>query len=254
MKIVFLGTNGWFTTPTGNTPCIFIDSRDHYIILDAGNGIFKLDEHIKDNKPISLFISHFHLDHVSGLHTLNKFNFKQGIDVYVGKGRVKDFETLVNPPFTVGYEPRPDNIFNLKSEIRLHELSDKEEDLGFKVTASKQHHAYIDHGYRFEIEGKTIAYTGDCGFTRESEELAKNVDLLICECSNKKTEVPDIWGHFDPIQAGTLAKKTGVKKMILTHFSPTKFPTLEDRAWAEEEAKKIFPHTTVALDNMEFKI
>ena len=25
MKIIFLGTNGWYTSPTGNTPCILID-------------------------------------------------------------------------------------------------------------------------------------------------------------------------------------------------------------------------------------
>jgi len=71
MKIVFLGTNGWYTTPTGNTPCILIDSKDQYVVFDAGNGIYKLDKYITEDKPISLFITHFHLDHVSGLHTLS---------------------------------------------------------------------------------------------------------------------------------------------------------------------------------------
>ena len=124
MKIVFLGTNGWYSSSTGDTPCILIDAKDQYVILDAGNGIYKLDNYIKDNNPISLFISHFHIDHVSGLHTLAKFNFKQGIDVYVGQGRSKDFQTLVNPPFTLGYLPKAENIENLKTEIRLYELLD----------------------------------------------------------------------------------------------------------------------------------
>jgi len=111
MKITFLGTNGWYSSSTGDTPCILIDSKDQYVILDAGNGIYKLDNHISENKPISLFISHFHIDHISGLHTLNKFKFKQGIDVYVGKGRTKDFETIVNPPFTVGYKSANQKMF-----------------------------------------------------------------------------------------------------------------------------------------------
>ena len=254
MKITFLGTNGWYSTPTGDTPCILIDTKDQYIILDAGNGIYKLDKYIKEDKPISMFISHFHLDHVSGLHTLNKFDFKQGIDVYVGKGRSKDFKTLVNPPFTVGYKPRPDNVYNLKSEIRIHELSENGENIPFKAAAIKQHHAYINHGYKIEIEDKTIAYTGDCGFTDAPRKLAKNADLLICECSNKKTTDPDPWGHFDPTQAGTLAKEAGVKQMILTHFGAHLFTGLKDRKLAEKEAKKIFPKTIAAVDGFEFEL
>jgi len=254
MKINFLGTNGWYSSPTGDTPCILIDSKDQYIILDAGNGIYKLDQYIKENKPISMFISHFHIDHTSGLHTLNKFNFKQGIDVYVGEGRAKDFETLVNPPFTIGYKPKPENIYNLKTKIRLHELSESEESVPFKIAAIKQHHAYIDHGYRIKLEDKVIAYTGDCGFTNATRKLASGVDLLICECSNKKTPAANTWGHFDPMQAAELDKECKVKQLILTHFAANLYTTFEDRKWAEREASKIFPKTTIAVDGMEFKV
>jgi len=254
MKIIFLGTNGWDSNTTGDTPCILIDSKDHYIVLDAGNGIYKLDRYIKGNKPISLFISHFHIDHVSGLHTLAKFNFKQGIDVYLGAGRAHDFETLVNPPYTIGYKPKKENIKNLKTEIRLHELTEETQNIPFKAAALKQHHAYTDHGFKIELDGKTIAYTGDCGFTNASRNLAKNVDLLICECSNKKTSEPDPWGHFDPIQAATLAKKSNVKQLILTHFSPIFYTSRDDRNWAQDEARKIFPQTLAANDGTEFNL
>lgn len=250
MKITFLGTNGWYSSPTGDTPCILIDAKDRYIILDAGNGFYKLDSYIVENKPISLFISHFHIDHVSGLHTLPKFDFRQGIDVYVGKGRIEDFKKLVNPPYTVGFLPQPENIINLKTPIRLHEVGEEDN----SVTAVEQHHAYIDHGFRINIENKTIAYTGDCGFTDVAKELAKDVDLLICECSNKKTVTPDIWGHFDPIQSATLAKESRVKKLVLTHFGAHQYTSLADRKWAEDEAKKIFPNTFAALDKTELII
>lgn len=254
MKIIFLGTNGWYSSPTGDTPCILIDAKDQYVVLDAGNGIYKLDKYIKDDKPISLFISHFHIDHVSGLHTLAKFDFKQGIDVYVGVGRSKDFETLVNPPFTVGYKPKPENIVKLKTEIRLNELTEEGENIPYRAAAIKQHHGYVDHSFRFELEGKTIAYTGDCGFTDQAEKLAKDADLLICECANKKTKEPDLWGHFDPTQAGNLAKECKVKQLILTHFGAHLYTTLDERKLAENEAKKIFPQTTAALDGMELTL
>ncbi|MBI2049560.1 MBL fold metallo-hydrolase [Candidatus Roizmanbacteria bacterium] len=254
MKIIFLGTNGWYSTDTGDTPCILIDAKDQYVILDAGNGIYKLDSFIKEDKPISMFISHFHLDHVSGLHTLKKLNFRQGIDVYVGVGRSKDFQTLVNPPFTIGFNPSPKNVYNLDTEIRLHELSENGQNIPFRASAIKQHHAYVGHGYRFVLEGKIISYTGDCGITDKALKLAKNADLLICECSNKKTTNPDPWGHFDPIQAGTLAKKANVKQLILTHFGAHLYTSLKDRKWAEKEAKKNFQKTIAARDGMEFDL
>lgn len=254
MKIIFLGTNGWYSTPTGDTTCILIEARDQYVVLDAGNGIYKLDKYITESKPISLFISHFHIDHVSGLHTLAKFNFKQGIDVYVGEGRTKDFELLVNPPYTIGYKSQPQNIIDLSTEIRLHELTETGQITPFKVAVMEQHHAYIDHGFIIELEGKTIAYTGDCGFTDASRKLAQNADVLICECSNKKIEMPDIWGHFDPLLAANLAKESHAKQLLLNHFGAHVYTTPEDRKWAEKQAQTVFGNTIAATDGMEFEL
>jgi ribonuclease BN (tRNA processing enzyme) len=250
MKIIFLGTNGWYTSKTGNTPCILIDSIEGYIVFDAGNGIYKLDKYITENKPIDLFISHFHLDHTSGLHILPKFSFSQGIDVYIGKGRKKDFETLVNPPFTVGYLPSPQNIINLKTTIRLHELSEEGESIPFKAKAVEQQHVYINHGFRLELEGKVIAYTGDCGFSDKALKLAENADLLISECSFKKLPDTFSWGHLDPFLAAKLAKEGNAKQLILTHFDPTVYTDLESRQEAEENAKKTFLNTKAATDDL----
>jgi ribonuclease BN (tRNA processing enzyme) len=254
MKIVFLGTNGWYTTETGNTPCVLIDSKDQYVVFDAGNGIYKLDRYITEDKPISLFITHFHIDHISGVHTFAKFKFKQGIDVYVGEGRKKDFETIVNPPFTLGYKPKPENIHNLKTEVRLHELSEGEHQLTFPVSVIKQFHAYGNHGYRVTLEDKTIAYTGDSGFTDNLRKLAKDTDLLIAECSSKKLVEDKNWGHLDPVLASTLAKEANVKRLVLTHFSSELYLTLKDRKKAEEKARTIFPNTTAAVDDLEITL
>jgi ribonuclease BN (tRNA processing enzyme) len=251
MKIVFLGTNGWYTTPTGNTPCILIDSKDQYVVFDAGNGIYKLDKYITEDKPISLFITHFHLDHVSGVHIFSKFNFKQGIDVYIGEERKKDFETLFNPPFTAGYKPQPENINNLRMEVRLHELSEGEHITPFPISVAKLFHAYGNHGYRITLEDKTIAYTGDCGLTDSLRKFAKDADLLISECGAKKLSEDKEWGHLGPVLASTVAKDAGVKKLILTHFSSKLYTSLEDRKEAEKKAQEIFPNTIAAVDDLE---
>lgn len=249
MKVIFLGTNGWYTSPTGNTACILIDSKDYYVVLDAGNGIYKLDKYIKEDKPIFLFVSHFHVDHVSGFHTLAKFKFKQGLNVCVAYGRKKDFDTLVNPPYTIGIKHKPENVSNLSFDVRVHELMENNNSLPFPVSCIELFHAYKGHGYRFELDRRIIAYSGDTGICDNSIRLAKNADLLIHECSYAKPK-DDNWGHVDPTQAATLAKKANVKKLILTHFDASIYTSLEKRKIAEKKAQKIFPNTIAARDDM----
>ena len=51
MKATFLGTNGWYDTTTGNTVCILIETEKYDMVLDAGNGIHKLDSYVSGRKP-----------------------------------------------------------------------------------------------------------------------------------------------------------------------------------------------------------
>jgi len=254
LKIIFLGTNGWYTSDTGNTACILIDSKDNYVILDAGNGLYKIDKYIKENKPISLFISHFHLDHVSGFHTLAKFDFKQGINVYVAKSRKKDFEFLVNPPYTIGIDNNPTNIGQLRTKVKVYELTEGNHNIGFPITISKLYHAYNGHGYKITLDKKNIVYSGDTKVGDNSLSLANKADLLIHECTNIRSQENDVWGHTDPEQAANLAKQANVKKLVLTHFQPNLYDSQEKRKTAEIKARKVFINTIAATDDLILKL
>ena len=59
MEIIFLGTNGWFDTDTGNTVSALIKTKTCNIILDAGFGMAKADRYINKKKPTYIFLSHF---------------------------------------------------------------------------------------------------------------------------------------------------------------------------------------------------
>ncbi len=246
MKIIFLGTNGWFDTPTGNTPCILIDSKDYYIIFDAGNGIYKLDQYIKESKPIYLFISHLHIDHISGLHILEKFNFSQGINICLPPDRRNDFDRFYAPPFTSSYK-------DIAMKVTIHELGNNSQSLPFTLSLIELFHSFKDHGIRISLDGKTIAYSGDTGICPNSQKLAQDADILIHECS--KLDIPnENWGHVTPKLAGTLAKEANVKKLILTHFDASLYTTLEKRKEAEKIAKEIFPNTIAATDDLVIEV
>ena len=60
----------------------FVDCPEYAFILDVGNGLYKLDSITSLDKPFYLLLSHLHLDHICGLHILNKFRFKHSFKNY----------------------------------------------------------------------------------------------------------------------------------------------------------------------------
>ncbi len=100
--------------------------------------------------------------------------------------------------------------------------------------------------------GRTIVYTGD---TRPSEDLVKfaeNADLLIHEATfgDELWERADEDGHSTPSQAAKIAKKAGVKLLVLTHISAR----YKDPSPLLEQARKIFASVNLAEDFMKIKL
>ncbi|MBN1482694.1 MBL fold metallo-hydrolase [candidate division KSB1 bacterium] len=79
-------------------------------------------------------------------------------------------------------------------------------------------HTPHTNGYRIEYDGRVLTFSGDTGPCEEIEQLAKNADLALFECSFPDGEQLDF--HLTPRQAGEIAQKAGVKKLVLTHFYP----------------------------------
>jgi ribonuclease BN (tRNA processing enzyme) len=247
MKIHFLGTNGWYDTDTGNTTCALIDARDCYIILDAGNGIYKADKFIRERKPIYLFISHFHLDHIIGLHILNKFHFKQGLHICGQRGTKKILSRLIDRTFTADFKQIP-------FRVKIHDLSEGVHYLPFRVECRFLVHVSKCLGYRFKLEDKIVAYCTDTGFCNNAVALARGADLLIAECSYKTASMAKKWPHLDPRGAARVAKEAKAKRLVMTHFDAEIYRNLKDRSWAQARARDVFKNTLAARDGMVVEV
>ncbi|MBI5582654.1 MAG: MBL fold metallo-hydrolase [Deltaproteobacteria bacterium] len=242
MNIVFLGTNGWFDSGTGNTVCILVETQEQYLILDAGNGLHKIDRFIKTAKPIILFLSHLHLDHVVGLHIMNKFSFSQGIDAYGPPGTQKHLRTLIRQPFTA-------NLQALNTPLRIHDLG-SDPPPPFLLAWKKLVHVSPCYGYRFQLEDKVLSYCTDTGPCRNLSLLARKADLLITECAYKGNENYK-WPHLNPLLAAEVAREAGARKLALIHFDASLYTTLEDRREAQRRARGIFKNTVAVRDDQE---
>ena len=244
MTITFLGTNGWFDTDTGKTPCILIETKTAYIILDAGDAIYKVEQYITDEeKPIYLFISHLHLDHIFGLHILNKFHFPQGMHIIVPEGTLQPLKMFFNQPFTNTPE-------EMATHVDFMEVAEGEYTEPFHFSCFKMFHSSLNFGYRFMIEDKIISYSGDTGICDNSVPLALDADVLIHECSYESGHAKSAWGHVNPEEVATLAIQAHVKRLLLTHFTAFR-DTRQDN---ETAAKKIFPNVISMKDDQQIEI
>lgn len=247
MKINFLGTNGWYDTDTGNTPSILIDAAEGYVILDAGYGLAKISGLIKEDKPIYLFISHFHIDHLCGLHILPKFRFKHKLTILGARGLKKALKILVNHPFMMPFK-------DLTYPVEIVELKPKKYDWPFNFSCYKLKHVDECLGYRLELENKVIAYCSDTAPCQGDIAAGENADLFIHECTSAiKKDLP-FWGHSDAAQAAEVAKAAAARRLVLTHFGPNSFPTLAERQRRLEAAKNIFPGIEAARDGLALEI
>lgn len=247
MEIIFLGTNGWYDTEVANTLCVLLKCREYDIVLDAGNGIHKLDKYIDGKKPVYLFLSHFHLDHIIGLHALLKFKFKRGLTICGGADARKVLAAFLRKPFTVPLK-------DLKYKTEVLEFPAQLARVPFKCSCLPLIHADPVLGYRLELDGRIIAFCTDTGYSKNSVKLARGADLLISECSYRPGESNPGWPHMNPETAAALAKEAGAARLILTHFDPSKYPSLKDRAAAQRVARRTFKSAVASRDGFTLKL
>ena len=97
MKVVFLGTVGYYPTETRHTNCVVI--KDLSIIIDAGSGFFRLPRFITSDE-ITILLSHYHMDHICGLTQLLGLFKGKRVKIMVRKeSKILWIRSLINPIF-----------------------------------------------------------------------------------------------------------------------------------------------------------
>jgi ribonuclease Z len=96
------------------------------------------------------------------------------------------------------------------------------------------------------LAGQGFAFVMDTRDCEAARELARGVDLLVCEAtylSDLESLAKD-YGHLTAEQAGKIARDTGVKKLVITHFSQ-RYSSVDDLA---DEAGRFHDDVVAATD------
>jgi ribonuclease Z len=102
----------------------------------------------------------------------------------------------------------------------------------------------------YKEKGKKVSFILDTLMNNNAIKIAKDSDLLITESSflensEKGAKLAKDYKHLTAKQAGTIAKKSKSKKLILTHISQRYH---HDAQSLKEEAKSIFKNTEIAKE------
>ncbi len=244
IKVTVLGSNGWYEDANGQTTSVLIQSDQGSILLDAGSGLTRARTRIDFTKPGCLFLTHLHLDHISGLHTLSLFPFDAGLSLITPLGGKDELLSILRPPFM-------SNLEKQSYPTRLVEAETLPQNpLPFKVSALPLEHAVPSTGYRLEIDGKIIAFVLDTAYCENAVKLAKDADLLITEAGFFPGQTGTA-GHLDPEGAARLSKEANAKRTLLVHFGASVYTEAGMRAAAVDDARAIFPNLITGTDLCE---
>lgn len=217
-----LGSGTAIPSPDRGPAGFLLRTGDHTYLVDGGSGTLQRCAKLGiDPRRLSGgFYSHRHPDHTGDLVPL-LFAMKVGPDprdtnypIYAGTGFQDFFDRLLN---AYGHW-----IVGRDWSVTIHEIrTDKTSILpmnGFELhTAPANHSAGALH-LRFDINDRTIVFSGDTGPSQNLEILARGCDLLVCECAG--SNLNKIPGHLYPEAIVELARNAHPKEIWLTHFYP----------------------------------
>lgn len=211
----------------GNTPCVSIHYKKQWFICDAGTGIHRLGKKLMaDKKPVALFFSHLHWDHIFGLPFFAPLyqrgrKFLLAGPTYRGESFKKTFQKVMRPP----YFPIGPGIWS--SQIRWINLKSGQVKVGSVcVEVREVFHRGKTFGFQFYFPGgRRVAYVTDHELYGDKKKFARwirGVDLLIHDSTYDRREYASHkdWGHSAFEDVVELAIREKIKKLVLFHHHP----------------------------------
>lgn len=100
--------------------------------------------------------------------------------------------------------------------------------------------------------GRVVVYTGDTRPMDSMSDFASGADIFIHDTSTDSSYEPTVnqYGHCSSKQAAEIARKAGVRKFYLFHYSPR----IDDPGVLLREAREIFPETYLSRELLEDEI
>ena len=264
----FWGVRGSLASPGkqtlltgGNTSCVEVRFGDETVIFDLGTGLRALGVELLSHGPVraSLFLSHYHWDHIAGLPFFAPaYDPHSELTIHGATRKGRDVRQILSGQMVDPYFPV--DLGALNARLRFVPLQDGGiAHVGAGVLkAAELNHPGGALGFRLEHGGKSMVYATDFEHGTAADqrlvELARGADLMIFDAQYTPAEYADGplskkgWGHSTYQIGAQLARRAGVKKLALYHHAPDR----DDRGIEQiaRLARKILPGAFAAREGL----
>lgn len=212
MKITVIGQWGGFPEACEATAGYLIQEENFNLLLDCGSGVLSnLQRYIRPEALNAVILTHYHHDHIADIGPLQYailINTMLGktssvLEIYGHNCDEDSFRKLTMQSYTKG----------------IPYLENDNLEVGpFKVSFCRTQHQVPCFAVRLQGKNSTVVFTGDTAYFENLVSFSKGADFLMCECSFYGDQNGNKPGHINSLEAGELAKKAGVKELLLTHL------------------------------------
>jgi ribonuclease BN (tRNA processing enzyme) len=221
VELIVVGSGTGVPSLRRGSPCLAVKAAGRLLVLDLGSGSLRalLGLGLNFSAIDVLALTHLHPDHVGDLipflfatrYSLG-YTRREPFRLLAARGFAR-FHQRLNEVFAGWVEPPP-------GLLDLRELApdgpDEVREKGLVIKSAPTNHTDGSLAFRVEAEGRSLVYSGDTDESDSLVDLARGADLLVLEAASP-VKVP---GHLTPAEAGRLAARAGVGRLLLTHFYP----------------------------------
>lgn len=210
MKITIIGHWGGFPKVGEATSGYLIEHNGYKLLLECGSGVVSSLQKIIDLGALdAVLISHYHYDHCCDIGPLQ---YARQIKTQLGE---------INNILPI-YAPNNEFFNLLKWENYTKGLCFNEKsilNLGpFEISFIRNIHPVESYSMKIKCDNKILSFTSDTSYFNDLSEFFVGSDILICESSFYANMEGTKAGHLNSKEVGMLARKSKVKKLILTHL------------------------------------
>jgi ribonuclease BN (tRNA processing enzyme) len=219
MRLTIVGAAGTFPGPTSGCSSYLVEHEGFRLLLDMGNGSTgALQEVCGLLAPDALIVSHLHGDHYLDLitYTYARRYHPAGISprlLVYGPTRIRE-------AIAGAYSRDVNELLGETYDINAIEHNQTIDIGPFSVDLREVNHTIETYGMRVSAGGRTLAYSADSADSDVLVDLARDVDLFLCEASylDGEDNPPNV--HLTGRGAAEHATRADAHRLVLTHLVP----------------------------------
>lgn len=222
MHLQFVGSGDAFGSGGRFNTCFHLVGREFNALIDCGaTSLVAMNKlAINRNAIDTVFISHFHADHIGGLpFFILEANYvlkrERALTIVGPPGLKAHFDQVME----LGFPGAETITLRFPLTLRELEIGRRSEAGPIGVTAFQVKHddrAGPCLGLRLEAEGKIIAYSGDTEWTDALVDIGRKADLFICEAYTREKPIQT---HMTLAALEQHLPRIRPKRLVLTHMS-----------------------------------